>query len=703
MSALAIAGIGSSIIGGLFGSSAAKKQAKAIAEAARISQEAADQARQDVIRLFAPGLTEFTQGVQNARAELINGNQNAISLLTNATGQANAILDEGFAGIQSSILGIPVASTQTMTVPTNTTRTTQPAAPTPEATERTVDSTGLYKRNQDRIAEIDRALAAGPSGGGEAAYMLSEQELEALRTEKAALERDQDILTEAGVGEGISPSQEILNDLSEFSAQTSGATIDVATQSGLTPQQRQRAVEVYAQQNGLTPDQVNQQISQYQTDNNLSDEDISGLIGNYINDNPNLFTTTTVHDPGQGMTGLVPAMGDIVNGAQGAIDTLRTAGLGQIGAVRQGQLEAEGSLRDTTSNASDHLIRALTGQAQALSAGTGQARQDLLQALTSAEQPLTPYANVGREALERQASLSGLRGQGAFDAAVTESPAQAWLREQQERAVTRNAAATGGLGGGNVLEELQRRAAGRSTEYIQQEIANASALSSMGLNAGNTISALRSGTGINLANLAQSLGVNLSDIIGSTGTNLANLESQLGTNLANVQTSSGNNIANILGAQGNNIANIMTGTGTNLANLRTNSGTQIANALSNLTNNKASNTLGLGNNLANISTNQGANLSNLALTQGTGLQNQRATLATLLANIGTRAGTNQANLMVGQGAAQANGINAWGNALQNGIGEAVEAYGFNNPNGYAVNPLAGTPALNPMNDPGFHI
>jgi hypothetical protein len=78
---------------------------------------------------------------------------------------------------------------------------------------------------------------------------------------------------------------------------------------------------------------------------------------------------------------------------------------------------------------------------------------------------LTPYTEAGRGALTEQQALLGLSGQGAQQEAYarfTESPGQAFLRERQERALLRNAAAIGGLGGGNVRTALQEQAFGRA-------------------------------------------------------------------------------------------------------------------------------------------------------------------------------------------------------------------------------------------------
>lgn len=80
---------------------------------------------------------------------------------------------------------------------------------------------------------------------------------------------------------------------------------------------------------------------------------------------------------------------------------------------------------------------------------------------------LQPYMQTGLQANQLQAALSGTLGQDAQRQAYANfqaSPGQEWLQQQGERAVTRNAAALGGLGGGNVMQELQRQGQGLAAQ-----------------------------------------------------------------------------------------------------------------------------------------------------------------------------------------------------------------------------------------------
>jgi hypothetical protein len=88
------------------------------------------------------------------------------------------------------------------------------------------------------------------------------------------------------------------------------------------------------------------------------------------------------------------------------------------------------------------------------------------------EARLAPFAAPGQAAIQQQAALTGLGGQAeqqqAF-AAFAQSPGQQFLRDQQERALLRNASAIGGLGGGNIRSALQEQAFGRAQTDLSNQ------------------------------------------------------------------------------------------------------------------------------------------------------------------------------------------------------------------------------------------
>jgi hypothetical protein len=121
---------------------------------------------------------------------------------------------------------------------------------------------------------------------------------------------------------------------------------------------------------------------------------------------------------------------------------------------------------------------------------------------------LTPYTEAGRGALTEQQALLGLSGQGAQQEAYarfTESPGQAFLRERQERALLRNAAAIGGLGGGNVRTALQEQAFGRAQTDLDRQLTRLGVVSGQGLTAAQE--AARTGYGPGYVSTGVDLGV----------------------------------------------------------------------------------------------------------------------------------------------------------------------------------------------------
>lgn len=97
-----------------------------------------------------------------------------------------------------------------------------------------------------------------------------------------------------------------------------------------------------------------------------------------------------------------------------------------------------------------------------------------------------PYVQPGREAFQQTAALSGALGPEQEQQAINqfmESPGQAFLRQRAERALLRNQAAIGGLGGGNVRQALQEQAIGIAAQQQQQRLANLGAISDVGMGA----------------------------------------------------------------------------------------------------------------------------------------------------------------------------------------------------------------------------
>lgn len=104
----------------------------------------------------------------------------------------------------------------------------------------------------------------------------------------------------------------------------------------------------------------------------------------------------------------------------------------------------------------------------------------------SNEQRQQPFVNAGTSALAQQMSLIGLNGtagqQDAFNALVT-SPEYSTAVRQSEQAILANAAATGGLRGGNVQNSLATNRQDLFSNLINQQMSRLGGLTSLGQNA----------------------------------------------------------------------------------------------------------------------------------------------------------------------------------------------------------------------------
>lgn len=99
---------------------------------------------------------------------------------------------------------------------------------------------------------------------------------------------------------------------------------------------------------------------------------------------------------------------------------------------------------------------------------------------------LQPYVNAGTQGLAGQSDILGLNGQAAqgksIDAIANSQQMQA-LTQQGENAMRQNAAATGGLRGGNFQGALANYRPALLNQLVQQQYANLGGLTSIGQNA----------------------------------------------------------------------------------------------------------------------------------------------------------------------------------------------------------------------------
>lgn len=183
----------------------------------------------------------------------------------------------------------------------------------------------------------------------------------------------------------------------------------------------------------------------------------------------------------------------------------------------------------------------------ALSGGFNLAGDILSGAQTGIEEGFSPFFDVGQQAAQREAALSGALGNDAQMQAMqsfNESPGQSYLREMGEKAALRGAASQGRSLGGGVLAELQRRGTGLAQQDFGNQLARLSSIAARGQQAGQGLAGARSGLASNLANLQT----------GQTGQELA-LRSALGSGLANITTGQAANQSQIVGNRATNMGN----------------------------------------------------------------------------------------------------------------------------------------------------
>lgn len=122
---------------------------------------------------------------------------------------------------------------------------------------------------------------------------------------------------------------------------------------------------------------------------------------------------------------------------------------------------------------------------------------------------LTPYSNVGTNAVAEQGNLIGANGDAAQQAAIDElqnSPIFQTLKDQGETSILQNASATGGLRGGNTQVALSQFSPNLLNQLIQQQFGNLGSLTNTGLGAAGGLASAGTGTANTIAQLFQQQG-----------------------------------------------------------------------------------------------------------------------------------------------------------------------------------------------------
>ena len=220
------------------------------------------------------------------------------------------------------------------------------------------------------------------------------------------------------------------------------------------------------------------------------------------------------------------------------------------------------------------LIGSEMAQQQGLSGALGGIQGGLNnynQQANRASSLLGGFATNGQGANSVMAAQSGALGEQAQQDAYNnfnDSPGQQFLRDRGEQAIVRNAAATGGLGGGNVQKALATFGQGLAQQDFSNQFNRLGQVSNQGFAAtqGQSNIAQNQGqAGLNSGNLAANYNFNTGQQMGAgrtrTGEQIADSVSNTTSGLANLINQQGQNLSGIVGAGGNNISSLLAGLG----------------------------------------------------------------------------------------------------------------------------------------------
>jgi hypothetical protein len=131
-----------------------------------------------------------------------------------------------------------------------------------------------------------------------------------------------------------------------------------------------------------------------------------------------------------------------------------------------------------------------------------------------------PYIQAGEQALQGVQGLLGLRGAGEQQAAINQIQQGAQFQElarQGEQGILQNAAATGGLRGGNVQAALSQFRPALLNQLIESQYGKLAGLTSMGGTAAQNLLSMGQQTAAGLAAAEQQAAANVGNFITQMG------------------------------------------------------------------------------------------------------------------------------------------------------------------------------------------
>lgn len=295
----------------------------------------------------------------------------------------------------------------------------------------------------------------------------------------------------------------------------------------------------------------------------------------------------------------------------------QTGLIGSEQALRAGLAGSLGALEQSANLGRRDIERGIGMVGGALAGG----QRDVGRAIGRGAGQLRGFQRPGELAMTSQAAMAGALGpeeQARAFAEFRESPEQAYIRERGERAVLRGAAATGGLGGGRVLQELQRQGQGLAAQDIQNRFARLGEVAGRGLTAAGQQAQLagqeagiigqlagqRAGLGAQMtqqqAELASRGGLAGAEMIGGISRDVAGGRTRAGEIMSQQIGSTTSALSNLMQQQGAGIAGTIQQAGSNIANLLSGAAEaqaagneQLATLLANIASGQASQMAGL--------------------------------------------------------------------------------------------------------------
>lgn len=444
---------------------------------------------------------------------------------------------------------------------------------------------------QEEANKVEKLISAGVASIGDIAenFKVAPSVIEEALV--SGFNYNQAQITEAQAGVSVSRPQEM--PVSSIPADGDYTQQEVNVVVNALNNNKVSAADVAAQF-GVTEQQVKDEL---QRQNDVAATGVTPVPDPYADPMPNMIARAAASTDSATGTNIDPLAGttimvDQVTGSATPVAATPSAGTVTADSgtsVPAGFSAQPGAMATTVNNVGAEIPIGLRGREMALKGGALGTIGMLNNLNIASRADLNPYALAGQDALKNQRALSGLDGQDAFDTAYQQSPQMAFLREQGERAALRNAAATGGATGGNVLKELTRFNTGLASQDLQNQIANINALTGVGFDAAT-----------NQANINMETGLPAAQAISNLGNNLATGRTRVAEQLSDQYGAAGTDIANILGAQGRNMSTMIGGQTSNIVNAVNNAAANEAAAQTGFSTNLASNVANIGGALAGV-------------------------------------------------------------------------------------------------------